>query len=171
MRALADKCGLSANAISRIERGLNSPTVSSLHSLATALDVRITDLFEEGQPGPTVHVKAHRRQVSRIDGRLLEVLGAGFLEPLTEPFLVTLDPGVGNSAGPITHPGEEFVFCLAGQVEFEILDEIYLLEEGDSLLFKCNQLHCWRNPTDDITKFLVVFVGSEGQSISVESRT
>lgn len=45
LRALARLCGLSTNAISLIERGENSPTVSSLHALATALGVSITDFF------------------------------------------------------------------------------------------------------------------------------
>ena len=39
LRALAELSNLSTNAISLIERGDNSPTVSSLHSLATALNV------------------------------------------------------------------------------------------------------------------------------------
>ena len=168
MRALADKCNLSVNANSRIERGLSSPTVSSLHSLAVALNVPIADFFEEGQPSPTVYVKADRRQRSHFNGRSLEILGVGFLEPMTAPFLVTLEPGVGNSAGPITHPGEEFVLCLEGRIEFDILGETYTLEEGDSLLFKCDQPHCWRNPSAAPTRFLVVFVGSEGQTISAE---
>jgi len=166
LRELAEMCDLSINAISRIERGLNSPTLSSMHRLALSLGVSIADFFDDGIPRRVVHLKAGQRRQERINGRILEILGAGFADPMTEPFLVTLEPGVGNSAGPITHPGEEFVFSLEGQVEFEILGTSYLLNEGDSLLFKCDQLHCWRNPADRPSRFLVVFVGSEGQSMA-----
>ena len=55
LRALADRCGLSINAISLIERGENSPTVSSLHVLATALGVPITDFFEEKHIIENIH--------------------------------------------------------------------------------------------------------------------
>ena len=47
IRALGRLSGLSANALSVIERGLSSPSVSTLYKIATALDVRIQDLFGE----------------------------------------------------------------------------------------------------------------------------
>ncbi len=56
LRALADKCSLSVNAISLIERGENSPTVSSLHKLALALDVLITDFFIKEIGLSVVHI-------------------------------------------------------------------------------------------------------------------
>jgi len=45
IRALARQSGLSANALSMIERGRSSPSVSTLYKVAAALDVPITDLF------------------------------------------------------------------------------------------------------------------------------
>jgi transcriptional regulator with XRE-family HTH domain len=45
MRALARRSGLSANALSMIERGLTSPSVSTLNKLAMALEVLITAFF------------------------------------------------------------------------------------------------------------------------------
>jgi len=50
MRGLAELCELSPNAISLIERGATSPSVSTLHRLATALRIPITAFFE-GQDG------------------------------------------------------------------------------------------------------------------------
>ena len=55
LRALAELSGLSTNAISLIERGDNSPTVSSLHSLATALGVPVTAFFEQHTDGLVIH--------------------------------------------------------------------------------------------------------------------
>jgi len=45
MRALAQKSGLSANALSMIERGRASPSVSTLMKLADALGISITEFF------------------------------------------------------------------------------------------------------------------------------
>ncbi len=45
MRTLATKSGLSANALSMIERGKTSPSVSTLYKLADALGVSITAFF------------------------------------------------------------------------------------------------------------------------------
>jgi transcriptional regulator with XRE-family HTH domain len=47
LRALSEVCGLSVNAISLIERGISSPSVSSLQRLAVALDVPITAFFTD----------------------------------------------------------------------------------------------------------------------------
>ena len=45
MRTLATKSGLSANALSMIERSKTSPSVSTLYKLADALGVSITAFF------------------------------------------------------------------------------------------------------------------------------
>ena len=45
MRTLATKSGLSANALSMIERNKASPSVSTLYKLADALGVSITSFF------------------------------------------------------------------------------------------------------------------------------
>ncbi len=49
-RELAQRSGLSANAISLIERDENSPSVSTLQSLASALNIKMSYFFEEEQP-------------------------------------------------------------------------------------------------------------------------
>ena len=46
MRTLAARSGLSANALSVIERGKASPSVSTLYKLADALGISITVFFE-----------------------------------------------------------------------------------------------------------------------------
>src|SRR6266702_3229450 len=45
MRALATKSGLSANALSMIERGKTSPSVSTLYKLSDAMGISITAFF------------------------------------------------------------------------------------------------------------------------------
>ena len=51
MRALAQMSGLSANALSMIERGKASPSVSTLYRLADAMEVPVTDFFALKQHG------------------------------------------------------------------------------------------------------------------------
>jgi len=52
LRTLAELCKLSPNTISLIEHGDSSPSVSTLHRLATALKVPIT-AFSKGRPSPS----------------------------------------------------------------------------------------------------------------------
>jgi transcriptional regulator with XRE-family HTH domain len=166
LRALARQSGLSVNAISRIEHGENSPTVSSLHLLATALSVSITDFFEEQHRHATVLVKRDYRLVSRGEGILMESLGFGLRNQQLEPFLVTVEPQTGTLDEPITHPGQEFVFCLAGQIEFSVASQSYRLEPGDSLLFEASQAHCFFNAEANPATILLVFQAAEGSHLA-----
>ena len=46
LRQVARRCGLSVSLLSQIERAESSASVSSLHKIATALGVPLTELFE-----------------------------------------------------------------------------------------------------------------------------
>lgn len=162
LRALAEQCGLSINAISKIERGENSPTVASLHLLASALSVPITEFFREAAEQTTVLVRRSHRLRAQHSGMGIESLGIGLRDQRLEPFLVTLDGGAGADSEPITHPGQEFVYCLEGEIEYRIGSERYHLEAGDSLLFEAAQPHHFLNPTGTPAVILLVFQAQDG---------
>lgn len=157
LRALAERCGLSINAISRIERGENSPTVSSLHQLATALGVAITDFFEDESNQPAILVRADSRLITRHKGMVIESLGIGLRQQRVQPFLILLEPGAGTMNDPISHPGEEFVFCLEGTLDFRVGDYHFTLSSGDSLVFEASQPHGFQNSGNDPASMLVTF--------------
>jgi quercetin dioxygenase-like cupin family protein len=54
------------------------------------------------------------------------------------------------------HSGHEFVFCLRGQLEYQVEGEFYNLEAGDSLLFAAQLKHRWRNPGSTVTNALIL---------------
>jgi uncharacterized cupin superfamily protein/DNA-binding Xre family transcriptional regulator len=166
LRELAERCGLSFNAVSRIERGENSPTVSTLHQLATAFSVSITTFFEDAHEQATVLVRRERRLGSSADGMSMESLGIGLPDQQLEPFLVTVEPGAGNGRNPIAHSGEEFVHCLEGSVIYCVNDRAYELRAGDSLLFEAAQPHSFHNPGKRVARLIMVFqVGADRYSI------
>jgi len=169
LRALAERCGLSINAISRIERGENSPTVASLHLIARALNVPITELFRTTGNRTTVFVKRDSRMRSQRSGMDIESLGVGLHNQQLEPFLVTLQPGTAANSEPITHSGQEFVYCVEGQIEYQIGNDVYILSPGDSLLFEASQMHVFRNTSDRSALILMVFHTQEGNDSVGES--
>lgn len=156
LRALAERCGLSINAISQIERGESSPTVSSLHQLATALGVTIIDFFRQDEGRPVVFVAAGARLHIETHGVRMESLGLGLPYQQLEPFLVTVAAGAGSVAQPVTHEGEEFVHCLSGAFIYRIDQEQYSLTQGDSLLFDPARPHHFYNPTAAPAAFLLI---------------
>jgi transcriptional regulator with XRE-family HTH domain len=160
MRALARMSGLSANALSMIERGRTSPSVSTLYKLATAIGVPITAFFrEEPSQSEVVFRKSGERTRVPFMRGLWEGLGGESFVGRVEPFMLTLESGASSGPFGIIHSGHEFVFCMRGQLGYEIENEHYLLEQGDSLLFAAEFRHRWRNPGKTVTNALVVLSG------------
>ncbi len=157
LRALAARCGLSTTAISQIERGENSPTVSSLHQLATALGVSIIDLFQNEHRSAIVLVRPESRLRSETRGVITESLGVGLPYQQLEPFMITVAPGAGNADEPVVHAGEEFVHCLAGALDYYVAGQAYRLGPGDSLIFQATQPHCFHNPTPEPARLILIF--------------
>lgn len=156
LRALAGLSKLSTNAISKIERGETSPTVSSLHQLAAALGVNITDLFAKDIHKVAVFVKKSDVTIIRSDGIKIECLGGGLSHQQLEPFTMEISPASGNLDSPVSHSGDEFIFCLEGKVEYNVGDESFILEPGDRLLFKASQPHCWHNHGTTPAKVILI---------------
>jgi transcriptional regulator with XRE-family HTH domain len=160
MRALARMSGLSANALSMIERGRTSPSVSTLYKLATAIGVPITAFFrEEPSQSDVVFRKASERTRVPFMRGLWEGLGGEMFTGRVEPFMLTLESGASSGPFGIVHSGHEFVYCLRGELGYEIENEHYLLEQGDSLLFAAELRHRWRNPGKTVANALFVLSG------------
>ncbi len=162
MRALARSSALSTNALSMIERGRTSPSVSTLHKLAEALEVPITAFFRLEPPRQAIVFRraAERKQVALPQGQW-EGLGGETFSGSMEPFLLQLDLNCGSGPFGMIHSGNEFVMCLNGQVEYEVEHEKFLLNQGDTLLFSAQYQHKWRNAGSVPAQLLVVLAGFE----------
>lgn len=162
MRALARRSGLSANALSMIERGLTSPSVSTLNKLATALEVPITAFFrQEPVREQVVFRKGSERSRMPFMRGLIEGLGGENFAGRVEAFLLTLDSG--GSSGPhgMIHTGHELVFCIRGALAYEVDGKHYSLEAGDCLIFAAQLVHRWRNSSDHVANVIVVISSFE----------
>lgn len=162
LRELARRSGFSANALSLIERGENSPSVSTMYKLSHTPGVPITIFFQtRSEVGKVVFRKAgERTRVPFLRG-VWEGLGGEDFADRVEPFALTLDNGAHSGPDPIEHSGHEFVICLRGQLEYQVEDETYLLEAGDSLLFQAHLEHRWRNPGPLVTNAVFVLSSFE----------
>ena len=157
MRMLAKMSGLSANALSMIERSLTSPSVSTLNKLATALEVPITAFFQqEPVRQKVVYRKATERPRVPFLRGLWEGLGGEEFFGRVEAFQVTLETGGSSGQHSLVHTGHEFVYCLRGQLEYEVDRERYMLDAGDSLLFYAHLRHRWRNSGKTVVNAIII---------------
>ena len=169
LRALAELCGLSANAISLIERSENSPNVSSLLQMAIALNVPITDFFYQEKEPTTLYVRRDQGVRYRNNGVELESLGIGLPNQQLEPFRLTIGPGSGSAKEPITHPGHEFVYCLDGEIDYYVDEQNYHLDVGDSLLLEASNPHSWHNASKKPTIILLIFQATLSHHLARQS--
>jgi transcriptional regulator with XRE-family HTH domain len=171
LRVLAERSGLNVNTLSMIENSKTSPSVGTLQQIAAALGVPIVAFFENGAPNAVrsiVHSKAGRRPRASFAHGTLEDLGTGMTHRAVEPFIVTLEPYVGSGSHPIVHTGFEFVFCLQGEIAYQIEEQTYALEAGDSLLFESHLPHQWHNPTGQQAQAILVLYPTDARDRPTE---
>jgi transcriptional regulator with XRE-family HTH domain len=162
MRALAARSGLSANALSMIERGRASPSVSTLYKLADALGISITSFFSsDSERKQVVYLKADSRARMSFTRGVFEGLGGEQFVGRVEPFLLTLESNANSGPRSMTHTGHEFVFCLRGELEYQVERQIHQLSAGDSLLFAAQLKHRWKNVGGNVVTALIIISGFE----------
>ena len=162
IRELSRLSGVSANALSMIERGLTSPSVSTLYRLTDALNVPVTALFRQDQAQEAIVFRSVKNR-TRVPFPLgvWEGLGGEAFNGRLQPFMLTLESGAESGKEKIIHTGSEFVICLSGKLEYEVEGKFYTLEAGDSLLFAARLTHRWRNPGKTVTNAVFVLSGFE----------
>lgn len=150
LQQLAERADVSAAAIHKIERSGMVPTITTLLKLAAALNRPVGYFVDEGgeEPGPAVLIPAGERRTVYTSHRGIDLRGIS--GPYGRFFLAgavaTLEAGASSGANAMLHPGEELVFVLDGVVEFEVDGRDYHLEKGDSVHFRTDRPHRWRNP-------------------------
>jgi transcriptional regulator with XRE-family HTH domain len=165
LRAVAERCGLSINAISQIERGENSPTVSTLHRLAMALNISITDFFNDEAAQTVVFVKQGTGLSASGDCVFMESLGIGLRNQQLEPFRMVIQPQSGSRDACVSHSGEEFVHCMEGEIDYTVGGTSYHLEAGDSLLFEAANQHAYYNPSSEPATILLIFLAAHDRQL------
>jgi transcriptional regulator with XRE-family HTH domain len=143
---LGAAAGISTGMLSKIENGSISPSLATLHSLSTALNIPISRLFgERDEQRDCSFVKAgHGVRIERRGtkaGHLYDLLGHSLGGPVgMEPYLITLK----RDAVPYTdfrHAGVEFIYMLTGKVRYRHADRSYVMEPGDALFFDAAARH------------------------------
>jgi transcriptional regulator with XRE-family HTH domain len=159
IQELAQKSRVSSNMISRIERGLTIPSVEILMKLADAFGMSIGYFVEEAEKG-TMIVPTVQRKGEPIfffeDKHQIISLTHGIRDPSFTVFCDTLEEGCSSGEGGMVHNGEEFAYVLKGKMQFVIDGESYVLEEGDSIVFKASIPHRWDNLHGGQTEILWV---------------
>ena len=137
---LAVATGLTKSYLSKIQNSRKLPPIATLSRIAQALGTGIGSFFGdilEAREGASVVRRNERLPVVRggtAFGYDYVSLAHKRLSKRMEPFVFTFPSKIDRHVF-FDHGGEEFVFILSGTVEFQVGDERWTLEEGDSIYF------------------------------------
>jgi transcriptional regulator with XRE-family HTH domain len=136
---LARAIGVDKAHVSRIERGLKTPSIATMARLASALGVSIGHLVGETLDKSTIKI-TRRADLGPPPFEPREPASHGFVPLLHgasvgafEAFL--LDPGDDEGAVPAHHEGQEMLYVVTGSLEVIFSDHRERLDAGDCIHF------------------------------------
>ncbi|WP_051348705.1 cupin domain-containing protein [Peribacillus kribbensis] len=143
---LAELIGVSQSLISQIERGMAAPSLETLWKLSCHLEVDVFSFFQEPKNDRVQIIRkgGHSRlQLSRPDV-WYEMLFAGTGKK-QKFFKMIIEEGHTKDQPLMFHNGEECGYILQGILEVTVGDEVYTLQEGDSIMFDSTLPHSFKN--------------------------
>ncbi len=143
LAGLAALTGYDKGYLSRIERGLKSPSVAALLKLAAALEVQVSHLFGESAVEDAIRV-VRRGEAIAIpqdcdSGAMLQVIMPATGTRRLSVFLV--EPGAKPDLSNSEHAGDEMLYVLEGSIDIGFPDRTVRLDAGDSVLFDGHLRH------------------------------
>jgi transcriptional regulator with XRE-family HTH domain len=160
LKDLAERSGISIGLLSQIERGLSSPSLRVLASLADALKLGLADLFSDAPTAPEpvekIVVRADERKKLTFwrTGISKELLTPPDDEASLDIFFVMLEPGGTSGSQLYSHDGEEGGVVLEGSIAINVDGKEHRLQAGDSFRFASTRQHSFWNTSAGASRVL-----------------
>lgn len=149
LKQLADLTGLSIGFLSNIERDLNSPSISNLQQICSALGVNLMEVFDEEAGNNPITRATEREEIFNNTDSSIKVESLLNGKASLNGIAITLDEG-NNTFSDMTwgHGYDEIGIVIKGALEIELDKVVYHLKEGDSIYIKEGTPHRYKNPSD-----------------------
>ncbi len=158
LKQLAAKAHCTDAALSKIERGEVTPTISLLKNAVNVLGVTLSEFLSNGEAYQE-NIVMHRDQRLRIDFHDEKIISYQLVRNLKnkqlQPLYEIIKSG-GGSGGVYTHEGEEFGVVLEGELDITVDNVTYHLKEGDSFWYRSIRPHGFKNNSENDTKVIWV---------------
>jgi hypothetical protein len=152
LRDLSKHPGLSVSSLSKLERGLGVPTVATLHRIAMVFSVGV-EYFFAPEPKRVLEIarRVDRLRLPNLAGTevpewFFENLNFRVTSPLFQSYFAEFPARIFEEGKLRTHEHEgiEFLYILSGELELIVMEEKYLLKEGDAVYFDSAAPHRYR---------------------------
>lgn len=150
---LANKAGISASYLSKIEGDKVNPSIGVILDIADALEISLDELLN-GMSGLSTETRIQkvrpnlRATVVRASQRkTMRPAGTSVIYELLTPDLqrniqfIMVRHNPGEKVLTFSHIGEESILCLDGKAKVTVADEVFILDPGDCISFDCSIPH------------------------------
>jgi transcriptional regulator with XRE-family HTH domain len=142
LQELGELTGLSASMLSLVERGKTSPSIGTLVSIASALNVHMSDLVsDDGQGEPDPVSRSADQAVFKTPGGVLRRVLRDDRPRGIEVAINEYSPGGASADWALRHDGYEYGVVIDGRLRVQIGDESYELEPGDLISYPSTRPH------------------------------
>lgn len=163
LEGLAEQTGLTKSYLSKVERGISTPSIAVALKIARVLDADVGQLFSDSMEGNAMTIVRAKDRVidpaSSVQSSVYDPIAPSMVGKAMQPFVVHPASVMGPKF--MDHTGEEFVFVHSGSVEFEIPGQTMHLDAGDSCIStrirhtgcdRCRQIvrWCWLSSTTSL---------------------
>jgi len=158
LNEVSEKVNISPSYLSQIENANANPSLDLLKKLAEFYgESLLTFIKNEKENRDRV---LNEDNTEGINPGLPGVIVKSLINKspnILDPMIFIVEPDKGDPEKH-THNGEEFIYVLSGEIKVSLNeDEVYILNEGDSIYFKSYEKHGWiNNSKTDKAKLLWV---------------
>jgi transcriptional regulator with XRE-family HTH domain len=154
LKTVGEAAGVSQSFLSQVERGVASPSVSTLIRISNAVGRPVASLLAGSDPSARLMRAADRRKLVHTRRRWVDE----FLTPPAarrlQANLTTIEPGFKGDQAHVHASEEECAIVLEGAVTIGVDGEEFELAEGDALLLDPRIPHTFANPGTERARVL-----------------
>lgn len=157
---LAEKAGVSRQTLGKIESGTANPTVDTLWKIADCLDIPFASLIAE-ESDVSIKKAEELMEIRSQNGSFSAApLFTSGKAVVFDTYIGTLEPNTEYKSTPHRDGVAEFLTIIDGELEVILENKSYHLNKQDSIRFRGDKPHVYRNPSDKIAYiyFVVYYV-------------
>ncbi len=155
-RELAERAGITHSAISSIENGKVSPSVSSLKKIVNVFSLSLSEffIFEQTQNDVKVVVTPEELVEMGSETVSMKLVTNGTKDQVIGFLIEEYAPHGTTGATEIKHEGEEIGTILEGEITLEYKGRSFVIKEGESYVIDTTQPHRFTNHTDKACRMI-----------------
>jgi transcriptional regulator with XRE-family HTH domain len=153
LKEMSQRSGIPISTLSKVEHDRLTLTYDKLQQLSTRLNIRMSDLFAEGENAAQPDAVMGRRSIGTLDHSIrVETKNYDYYYLCTELRQKRMIPNITRVRAKsleefgelVRHPGEEFVYVIEGQliVHTEFYDPV-VLNAGESIYLDSSMGHAY----------------------------